>query len=179
MNNIELNAILFYADYMSLKDICQPVTDNCKYFYIHGCPINAAYIINLEPEYDETNKYFIQAYSEYQLIKNKYGEEGIESFIDDICAIRACGSVNAEQMLTRIHQFSDKKSRKKAFGLYYEWRDKQQYSHLTINEDGDPQEKQCTRYVSHTERMLEKRGLLKSSQNYGKSTKKPVSNDVG
>lgn len=171
MNNIELNAILFYADYMSLKDICQPITDNCKYFYIHGCPINAAYIVDLEPEYDETNKYFIQAYAEYQLIKDKYGEEGIESFIDDICAIRACGSVDALQMLTRIHQFSDKKSRKKAFSLYYEWKDNQQYSHITINDDGDPQEKQCTRYVSHTETMLNRRGILKRTKQNGTSTK--------
>lgn len=96
MNNIELNAILFYADYMSLREICQPVTDNCKYFYIHGCPINAAFILNLEPEYDETNPYFLQAYAEYNTIRDKYGDEGIESFIDDICAIRACGSVDAK-----------------------------------------------------------------------------------
>lgn len=44
-------------------------------------------------------------------------------------------------MLTRIHQFSDKKTRKSAFGKYREWKDKQYYSHITINEDGDPQEK--------------------------------------
>jgi hypothetical protein len=141
MNNIELNAILFYADYMSLRDTNQPVTDNCKYFYIHGAPINAAYIVDLEPEYDETNPYFTQAYAEYKLIKDKYGDEGIESFIDDICAIRACGSVNAIQMLTRIHQFSDKKSRKRAFSKYYEWLNNQEYFHIAINEDGNPQEK--------------------------------------
>lgn len=96
MTNIELNAILFYADYMSLRETCQPITDNCKYYYIHGCPINAAYILDLEPEYDETNPYFIQAYAEYNTIRDKYGDEGIESFIDDICAIRACGSVDAK-----------------------------------------------------------------------------------
>lgn len=96
MNEIELNAVLFYADYMSLRDTCAPVTDNCKYFYIHGTPINASYIVDLEPEYDETNLYFTQAYAEYKLIRDKYGDEGLESFVDDICAIRACGSVNAE-----------------------------------------------------------------------------------
>lgn len=103
MNDIELDAILFYADYMSLKDTCTPVTDNCKYFYIHGTPINAAHIVNLEPEYDETNPYFIQAMTEFVVIRDKYDDEGLKSFVDDICAIRACGSVNAEQMLTRIH----------------------------------------------------------------------------
>ena len=103
MNNIELNAILFYADYMSLRDEHHPVTDNCKYFYVHGAPINSAFILNLEPEYDETNPYFVQAYTEYTIIRDKYGDEGVDSFIDDICAIRACGSVDAIQMLNRIH----------------------------------------------------------------------------
>ena len=171
MNNIELNAILFYADYMSLRDICQPVTDNCKYFYIHGYPINAAYILDLEPEYDETNPYFIQAYTEYTTIRDKYGDEGVESFIDDICAIRACGSVDAKRMLTRIHQFSDKKSRKQAFSKYYEWKENQHYSHITINEDGEPQETQCTQYVSHAERMLDRRGIFKSTKKNGRNTK--------
>ena len=36
MNDIELNAILYYADFLSLKDVSQPVTDNCKYFFVHG-----------------------------------------------------------------------------------------------------------------------------------------------
>ena len=170
MNNIELNAILFYADYMSLRETCHPVTDNCKYFYIHGCPINAAHILNLEPEYDETDPYFIQAYTEYIAIKDKFGEEGVESFIDDICAIRACGSVDAKRMLTRIHQFSDKKVRKQAFSKYYEWKNNQYYSHITINEDGDPQETECTQYVSHTERMLDRRGIFKSTKKNGRNT---------
>lgn len=172
MNHIELNAILFYADYMSLRDTCEPVTDNCKYFYIHGTPINAAYILDLEPEYDETNPYFVQAYAEYKIIRDKYDDEGLESFIDDICAIRACGSVNAEQMLTRIHQFSDKKVRKQAFSKYYRWKDSQYYSHTITNENGEFEERQCTKYVSHTERMLGRRGILKSSKKNGRNTEK-------
>lgn len=160
MNNIELNAILYYADYMSLRDCSQPVTDTCKYFYIHHVPINSAYIVDLEPEFDESNPYYIQAYSEYEAIKRKYGDDGIESFIDDICAIKACGSVGAEQMLTRIHQFSDKKRRKQAFSKYYEWKNNLKYSHITINDDGNPQETECTKYVSHTEKMLNKQGIF-------------------
>ena len=39
MNEIELNAILYYADLLSLKDISIPVTDNCKWFFIHNNPI--------------------------------------------------------------------------------------------------------------------------------------------
>ena len=59
MNDIELNAVLYYADYLSLKAINEPVTDNCKYFFIHGAPINSLFILNLEPVYDKNNEYFI------------------------------------------------------------------------------------------------------------------------
>ena len=162
MNQIELNAILYYADFLSLKAKNQPVTDNCKYFFIHGAPINSAYILNLEPVYDEQNKYFQQARDEYLIIRNKFGEEGVESFIDDICCIKACGSVNAERMLQCIHQFSSKKDRKQAFSTYYDWKNKQVYTHITINEDGDPLERQCTRYVYHAEKMLGRSKLDKS-----------------
>jgi len=109
INHIELNAILYYADFLSLKAIGEPVTDNCKYFYIHGVPINSMYILDLTPVYDEQNQYFQQAKVEYNAIKNKYGEDGVESFIEDICSIRACGSVDAERMLKCIHQYSNKK----------------------------------------------------------------------
>ena len=103
MNNIELNAILYYADFLSLKARCHPVTDTCKYFFIHGVPINSAFIVDLEPIYNVEDPYFKQAYAEYEIIKNKFGDEGIESFIDDICCIRACGSMDAERMLQCIH----------------------------------------------------------------------------
>jgi len=58
MNNIELNAILYYADFLSLKQLSYPVTDNCKYFFIHGVPMNSLYILDLKPNYDENNPYF-------------------------------------------------------------------------------------------------------------------------
>ena len=57
MTHIELNAILYYADFLSLKQKGVPVTDNCKYFFIHGCPINSAFIVDLEPEYDKDNEF--------------------------------------------------------------------------------------------------------------------------
>ena len=166
MNQIELNAILYYADFLSLKATNHPVTDNCKYFFIHGAPINSAFILDLEPLYDEENQYFQQAKAEYLTIRNKFGEEGVESFIDDICSIKACGSVNAERMLQCIHQFSNKRDRKYAFNAYYEWKDNQVYTHITINEDGDPQERQCTKYVYHVERMLERHTMDESIRNH-------------
>ena len=162
MNNIELNAILFYADFLSLKAISQPVTDNCKYFYVYGVPTNSAYILNLEPEFDADNQYFKQALAEYTIIKDKFGEEGVETFIDDICCIKACGMVDAERMLKCIHQYSSKKERKQAFETYSKWKKDQIYTHTTINEDGDPRRKECTAYVYHAERMLGKQGLERS-----------------
>lgn len=66
----------------------------------------------MEPIYDKDNPFFQQAKAHYEMIKNKYGEEGVDSFLDDICSVRACGTVNAEQMLKCIHQFSSKKERK-------------------------------------------------------------------
>lgn len=165
MNHIELNAILFYADFLSLKAISQSVTDNCKYFYVHGVPMNSAFILNLQPEYDEQNPYYQQACIEYQTIKDKYGDEGINSFIDDICCIKACGSVDAERMLKCIHQYSNKHERKHALNTYNEWKNNQVYSHLTINEDGDPQEKECSKYIYHIEKMLGRPGLVRSIRN--------------
>jgi len=41
--------------------------------------------------------------NEYELIKNKFGEEGVESFVEDICSIKACGMVDAKRMLKCIH----------------------------------------------------------------------------
>lgn len=140
MNQIELNAILYYADFLSLKDKSYPVTDNCKYFYIHGVPINSAFILNLEPVYDTENTYFKQALVEYNAIRDKFGDAGIGSFIDDICSIKACGTVDAERMLQCIHQFSSKRDRRLAFNTYYNWRDNQKYTHIIINTDGKPQE---------------------------------------
>ena len=112
MNDIELNAILYYADFLSLKETDHPVTDNCKYFYIHGAPINSLFILGMVPLYDEDDPYYKQALAEYTIIKNKFGEEGVSSFIEDVCSIRACGSVDAVRMLQCIHQYSGKYERK-------------------------------------------------------------------
>ena len=122
INTIELSAVLYYADFLSLKSTGIPVTDNCKYFYIHGAPINSTFILNLEPVYNTENEYFKQSYAEYLIIKNKFGEEGVNSFIDDICSIKACGCVDAERMLKCIHQYSNKFERKNAIKAYREWK---------------------------------------------------------
>lgn len=162
MTHIELNAILYYADFLSIKYRNHPVTDNCKYFFIHGCPINSAFIVDLEPEYDQNDEYFIQAMHEFQAIQDKYEEEAALSFIDTICNIKACGSVDAISMLKCVHQYSTKYERKLAIRQYIEWEKQRYYSHLTFNENGEPQETKCTKYFKHAEIGIAKRGILKS-----------------
>ena len=169
MTDIELNAILYYADFLSLQHESHPVTDNCKYFFIHGYPVNSAFILDLEPEYDENNPYIAQAQEEYQLLADKYDDEAALSFIDEICCIKACGCVDAEVMLKCIHQFSTKYERKQAFAAYKKWKKEQYYSHITFNENGDPQETPCTRYFYHAERRLNRYKLLASFRNNRKS----------
>ena len=86
MNNIELNAILYYADLLSLTDISIPVPDNCKW-------------------------YFIQAKEDYYRLKDKFLEEGVESIIGHLCNLDALRCINAEQMLKCIHQYSSRRER--------------------------------------------------------------------
>lgn len=164
MTNIQLNAILYYADFLSLKHESHPVTDNCKYFFVHGYPMNSAFILDLEPEYDPENQYIAQAAAEFQALADKYDDDSAMSFIDDICSLKACGSVDAEQMLKCIHQYSNKHERKMAFNAYNNWLKNQVYSHITFNEDGDPQETPCTRYVAHAEERLRKQRILASAR---------------
>lgn len=171
INNIELNAILYYADFLSLQAESIPVTDNCKYYYIYGTPINSCYIVDLEPLYDENNQYFQQARDEYFLLRDKYGEEGVLSFVDKLANLSACGCVGAEQMLKSIHQFSRKNDRKQAFKTYYNWKNNKKYTHITINEDGKEVERECTMYTYHVERMLEQSGVAERPYPHSKGYK--------
>jgi hypothetical protein len=59
-------------------------------------------------------------------------------------------------MLKCIHQFSSKHERKTAFNAYRKWKNNQTYTHTTIDEDGNPEERQCTRYIAHSERVSKK-----------------------
>lgn len=163
MNNIETNAILFFADYLSLKEQSIPVSRPCKYFFVHNCPINAAYIADVYPDVDVTNKYFKRAAYQYSLLKRKFGDDGVKSFIDGLCNIQATGMIDADRMLKYIHRYSTKQERKAAFKVLEDHLNNQKYFHTTINEQGNPQETECTQYVAHFERVLEQRGLPKST----------------
>jgi hypothetical protein len=136
MNEIELNAILYYADYLSLRAESIPVTDICKYFFIHGTPRNAACVAGLKPVYDPENQYFKQAKNEYELLKDHFDEDGVISFIDDIAFIRSQGSVDGLMLLKYIHLYSDKNTRKRAFSTYYRWKNNQKHYHIIKDDDG-------------------------------------------
>ena len=153
MNELELNAILYYADFLSLQHTSTPVTDTCKYFYVFGVPINMSCLVGLQPEYDEENQYFKQAKKEYELIKNKFGKEGVFSFIEDICSIKACGSVDVERMLNYIHRYNSKSDKKRALATYYKWKNNKKYYHTVSGEDGEPRTEECTKYIAHYEKV--------------------------
>lgn len=164
MNTIELNAILYYADYLSLRTISKPVTDNCKYYFIHNTPINSVYIVDLTPFYDEDNLFYKQAKEEYNELKNKFGEAGVMSFLENISDLKACGTVGAKQMLKCIHRYSTTIDRKKAFSRYYRWLDKQKYIQFVEDENGEKIEQECSRYVAHSERMRGKQIIYQSPE---------------
>lgn len=54
-------------------------------------------------------------------------------------------------MLKCIHHYSSKFERNYAFKQYDRWINTQVYTHIEINEKGDPQRIECTRYVAHAE----------------------------
>lgn len=70
MNKFELSAILYYADFLSMQQKSVPVTDTCKYFYIHKIPMNISYIAGVDPMYDKHNPYVVQATETYGILKN-------------------------------------------------------------------------------------------------------------
>lgn len=151
MNIIQQSVVLYYADFLSLQQESIPVTDNCKYYYIHNVPINSAYIVDREPFYEEDNEYYKKSLEEYNKLKDKFDEEGVNSFVQNICNLSAMGCIDAELMLRHIHQYSSKETRKKALTTLKNWKNNQTYSHLTINDDGTPKRVECTRYIARYE----------------------------
>ena len=159
LTNIELNAILYYADYLSLQHESIPITDTPKYYFVYRCPINVAYMVDSEPVFDTTNKWFKQASTEYLQIRNKFDEDGVTSFIEDICNIAACGVVGWERMLQYVHQFSSKKERIQAFDTCREYLKNIKHKHEVKNDDGNLQTEACSKYVYHAETSSKRRKI--------------------
>ena len=162
MNQLEMSAILYYADFLSLQYQDRPCTESCKYFFVHGVPMNIAYLINQEPVYDVDNQWFQKSLKEYSMLKHKFGDDGAISFLKNICNLGVAGSVNATQMMKYIHRYDEKLERDKAFMRFKQNRSKKIYTHITRNDDGEITQEQCSKYVAHAERNVQESRLYKS-----------------
>ena len=154
-NDIRESMVQYYADYLSLRNNCSTVTDNCKYHFIAGYPVNSAYLDDNEPFFSTTDPYYKQALKELDSIENRYGMSGISTFLENICNLQAMGCINAKNMLQCIHRHSSKYDRQDAFRRYERWIDSQKYTHLEVNEQGDVERRECTRYIAHNEKNSE------------------------
>lgn len=143
--------VLFYADYLSLRETYTPITDNCKYYYIMGMPINCTKMVNSEPVYDVQNQYYVQAYQELTQIRNKVGLQALATFIRDLCNVFALGCINGEQMLKCILCYDSSKLRRKAINKYKQHMKDIQYNHIVKNDDGENISEPCTKYVYHVD----------------------------
>ena len=151
LNKVEQNAILYYADFISLQECGLPVTDNCKYFFVYGTPINAACVVDNKPFYDENNKYIKRSIEEYINIRNKFGNDGVLSFVNNICNISACGCVSGKDMLRCIFRYGMKKEKHDAIEKYEKYMKNLKYSHKVKNEEGGSKRVYCSKYVAHLE----------------------------
>ena len=152
MNDISISAILFYADYISLKEQSIPVTDTCKYFFVHKQPINCAFIAGYEPFYDEDNPYFQQAVKDLKQLEEYSNEDDTMSFVNDIGMLQAGGMCDGERLLKYIHQYSDRKERKTAMKKYNDYMCSLKYNKTITDENGNPRQIECTKYYAHAER---------------------------
>lgn len=85
------------------------------------------------------------------MLKRKFGEDGAQSFVKNLCNLGVAGSVNATQMMKYIHRYDDPAERNKAFRAFKFNRSKKKYTHLTRNDDGEIIEEECSKYVAHAE----------------------------
>lgn len=152
MNTAELNSILYYADFLSIQYTGTPVTDTCKYFFVHGAPINISYLAGVEPFYNAENQYFIQSLTEYNQIKGKLGEDAASSFVDGVCNLAACGMVDGNRMLQVAYRWSPKKVRNAAYSRFEEWEKSLFYEHIEQDENGKSIIVRCGKNIAHQEK---------------------------
>ena len=115
--------------------------------------MNISYIAGVDPMYDKHNPYVVQATEAYKILKKQFGEDGILSFLDNICNLGVSGCVTGESMLKHIHRDSDRYIRSKAYRKYNEFKQNQSYHYVTQGEHG-PETKECTKYVAHVQAKI-------------------------
>ena len=143
--------VLFYADYLSLRDTYTPITDNCKYYYVLGMPMNVTRVVGYDPVFDKESKHYVQAYQELDQIRNKLGFEAISTFVRDLCNVFALGCINGEQMLKCILCYDSSKLRRKALNKYKTHMKNISYLHTVKDDDSNNIQQKCTKYVYHVE----------------------------
>ena len=163
MNEAELSAILYYADLLSMKSTSHPITNNCKYFFVHKTPMHISFIVNQLPQFDKEDQYFQQSLNEYRMLTDKYGNDGAMSFINNLCNLGVAGSVNGLQMLKYIHRYTDKYNKYKAFKEYGQYIKNQKYIFQSRNDDGELETRPCTKYIANDQISR----LTKGSKLYG------------
>ena len=163
MNEAELSAILYYADLLSMKSTSHPITNNCKYFFVHKTPMHISFIVNQLPQFDKEDQYFQQSLNEYRMLTDKYGNDGAMSFINNLCNLGVAGSVNGLQMLKYIHRYTDKYNKYKAFKEYGQYIKNQKYTFQSRNDDGELETRSCTKYIANDQISR----LTKGSKLYG------------
>lgn len=163
MNEAELSAILYYADLLSMKSTSHPITNNCKYFFVHKTPMHISFIVNQLPQFDKEDQYFQQSLNEYRMLTDKYGNDGAMSFINNLCNLGVAGSVNGLQMLKYIHRYTDKYNKYKAFKEYGQYIKNQKYTFQSKNDDGELETRPCTKYIANDQISR----LTKGSKLYG------------
>ncbi len=163
MNEAELSAILYYADLLSMKSTSHPITNNCKYFFVHKTPMHISFIVNQLPQFDKEDQYFQQSLNEYRMLTDKYGNDGAMSFINNLCNLGVAGSVNGLQMLKYIHRYTDKYNKYKAFKEYGQYIKNQKYTFQSRNDDGELETRPCTKYIANDQISR----LTKGSKLYG------------
>ena len=163
MNEAELSAILYYADLLSMKSTSHPITNNCKYFFVHKTPMHISFIVNQLPQFDKEDQYFQQSLNEYRMLTDKYGNDGAMSFINNLCNLGVAGSVNGLQMLKYIHRYTDKYNKYKAFKEYGQYIKNQKYTFQSRNDDGELETRPCTKYIENDQISR----LTKGSKLYG------------
>lgn len=151
---MNLNAVLFYADYLSLHDLYIPVTDTCKYYIIFGVPINAAFIHGSGPIYDKESKYFKQSADELQKIYKKTGPEGVISFLQNMCNVFSLGNIDGIGMLNCIFYYESRKIKNISRSTYTKYMKSLQYEHQ-LEEDGIITTTTNTKYVEHANIKLD------------------------
>lgn len=162
MNDINISAILFYADYISLKEQSIPVTDTCKYFFIRKQPVNCAFIAGYAPFYDEENPYVLQAKEQLKQLEEYSNEDDMMSFVNDIGMLQAGGMCDGERLLKYIHQYSDRKERKAAMKKYDDYMQSLKYNKTITDENGNPRQTNCTKYYAHAERCSNRSNVYQS-----------------